>query len=102
MKEHRYYVYIIANATRLIYIGFTSNLRKRIWEHKNKRFAGYSSHFHVCRLVYFEVHGEVNLAISREKQLKRWRREKKIALIEMKNRNWDDLSREWFEEPKSS
>ena len=100
MKEHRYHVYIVANATRLLYIGFTSDLRKRMWQHKNKKFAGYSSHFRVCRLVYYETFGQVHDAIAREKQLKRWRREKKIALIEASNRNWDDLSEGWFDDLK--
>jgi putative endonuclease len=99
-KEHRYAVYIVANATKLLYIGFTSDLRHRMWEHKNKEFEGFTSNWNTCRLVYYEIHGEVANAIRREKQLKGWTRKKKIALIESVNKNWHDLSEEWFEEPK--
>ena len=75
MKEHLYYVYIIANATRILYTGLTSNLHQRVWKHKNKMLDGFTSHFQVCRLVYFESFDDVRRAIDREKQIKRWRRE---------------------------
>ena len=98
MKSHRYYVYIIANATRILYTGITSKLRDRVWKHKNKSLEGFTSHFRVCRLVYFESYDDVRRAIGREKQIKRWRREKKIKLIEMANPNWHDLSDGWYDE----
>jgi putative endonuclease len=101
MRERRYSVYIIANATRLLYIGMTGDLPHRIWQHKEKIFEGHSAHFHVCRLVYYENYGDVTDAINREKQLKRWRREKKIALIESINPNWHDLSKGWGEPLKT-
>ena len=96
MKEHFYYVYLIANATRILYTGLTGNLNQRVWKHKNKSLEGFTSHFHVCRLVYFESFDDVRRAIDREKQIKRWRREKKIKLIEMRNPNWHDLSDGWY------
>lgn len=97
MKEHSYCFYIIANATRLLYSGMTSNLHSRVWKHKNGTFEGYTSHFHVCRLVYWESFDDVLNAIDREKQIKGWRREKKIKLIESSNPNWHDLSDGWYE-----
>lgn len=96
MKEHLYYVYIIANATRVLYTGFTSNLHQRVWKHKQKQIEGFTSHFHICRLVYWESFDDVHRAIAREKQIKHWRREKKIALIEKLNPNWHDLSDGWY------
>ncbi|MGH9429108.1 MAG: GIY-YIG nuclease family protein [Terriglobia bacterium] len=100
MKGTRcYYVYVLANATRLLYIGVTNDISKRIWEHKNKLFRdSYTTHWHVSRLVYFERFVLIENAIAREKQLKRWRREKKIMLIEKENRNWHDLSEDWYKQ----
>src|SRR5205809_5997162 len=71
-----YFVYIIANATRVLYIGMTNNLPKRFLIHRMKLCKGFTSHFHLCRLVYYETYGTATDAINREKQLKRWRREK--------------------------
>ena len=102
MKEHRYSVYIFANAPRNFYVGFTSGLRKRVWEHKTKAIDCFTNSWHDCRLVYFESFQDVHRAIAREKQIKRWRREKKVFLIESVNRDWHDLSAEWFEEPQKS
>jgi putative endonuclease len=99
-KEHRYAAYIVTNATKLFYVGMSSDLRNRMWKHKNKEFEGFTSNWNVCRLVYYEVFEHVADAIRRERQWKGWTRKKKIALIESKNLNWHDLSEEWFEEPK--
>ncbi|HYX70377.1 MAG TPA: GIY-YIG nuclease family protein [Terriglobales bacterium] len=90
-------MYIIANATRILYTGMCNNLHKRVWQHKTKQFEGFTSHFHVCRLVYWESFDDVRDAINREKQIKRWRRAKKIWLIERMNRNWKDLSDGWYD-----
>ena len=98
MWDRCYYVYIIANATRILYTGITNNLVRRVWEHKTKLTDGFTTHFHVCRLVYHESFDDVHKAIAREKQIKRWRREKKIWLIERVNRNWKDLSDGWYED----
>lgn len=97
MEERRYFTYIVASQSRTLYIGITSNLRKRIHEHKWKEFDGFSSKYNCDRLVWFESYQEVETAIAREKQLKGWRREKKTALIERTNPTWVDLSREWYE-----
>ena len=97
MWDRRYYVYIIANATRILYTGITNDLVRRVWEHKTKQTDGFTSHFHVCGLIYYESFDDVRKAIAREKQIKRWRREKKIWLIERVNRNWKDLSDGWFD-----
>ncbi|WCR59076.1 MAG: hypothetical protein PG978_001020 [Wolbachia endosymbiont of Ctenocephalides felis wCfeF] len=74
-----------------LYIGITSNLIKRIWEHKNKAVSGFTSKYNVCKLVYYEEFQDINLAISREKLLKSWQRKWKINLIEQTNQEWKDL-----------
>jgi putative endonuclease len=96
MKEHRYYVYLISSRTRVLYCGMTSDIRVRVVQHKNGVFAGFSSDYKCHRLVWFERYQEVNRAIDREKQIKRWRREKKLALINDLNPSWVDLSEDWF------
>ena len=75
-----------------MYVGMTSNLEVRVDQHKNKRLDGFTKHYNVTRLVYFEATNEVLAAIAREKQIKGWRRSKKIALIESMNPQWRDLS----------
>ena len=87
-----YYVYILASRSRNLYIGVTGDLDRRIFEHKNKLVRGFTSQYNIHRLVYYEVYGNVTSAIAREKELKGWRREKKIMLIERENPTWDDLS----------
>ncbi|WP_055078737.1 GIY-YIG nuclease family protein [Lagierella massiliensis] len=87
-----YYIYIMANKTnKTIYIGVTSNLIKRVWEHKNKLVDGFTKHYNVNKLVYYEETTDVNSAIAREKQLKGWNRAKKNKLIDSINPNWKDL-----------
>lgn len=99
MKDHSCFVYIVANATRQLYTGVTDGVRKRVWQHKNKVFDdGFTTKWSSCRLVYFEEFDDINFAIAREKQLKRWRREKKFWLIESTNPNWHDLSDGWYDE----
>jgi putative endonuclease len=77
----------------MLYIGVTSNLERRILEHKNKLIPGFTQKYNLHRLVYFESFGDVRDAIVREKQLKGWLRARKVALIESKNPNWNDLSK---------
>lgn len=90
MKE--YYVYILTNKyNRTLYIGVTSNLIKRIWEHRNNIFQSFSSKYNVNKLVYFEQYNEVIQAIQREKRLKEWQRQWKIDLINNINPKWNDL-----------
>jgi putative endonuclease len=79
-----------------------NNLNRRVWEHKEKSNEGFTSHFNVCRLVYWESFDDVRKAIDREKQIKRWRREKKVALIEKMNLNWHDLSDGWYDHLKGN
>jgi putative endonuclease len=86
-----YCVYILSSINRALYIGVTSDLKKRIWEHKNKVVDGFTKQYNVDRLVYFEQTENVYSVLEREKQLKKWRREKKIFLIEKDNPFWDDL-----------
>jgi putative endonuclease len=89
-----YFVYIVASPSRTIYIGFTNDLRRRVDEHKMKEIPGFTASYNVHQLVWFEEFADPAAAISREKQLKGWRREKKIKLIESMNPAWDDLSSE--------
>ena len=90
-----YYVYILASQSRVLYIGVTNDLERRLLEHRQKLIPGFTRKYTVTRLVYFEVSGDIRDAITREKQLKGWRREKKIALIESLNPKWDELSEKW-------
>jgi putative endonuclease len=92
-SAHSCFVYIVASPSRTIYIGVTNDLRRRIYQ-QMKEFTGFTATYNVGRLVWCEEFDDPASAISREKQLKRWRREKKIRLIEMMNPNWDDLSPE--------
>jgi putative endonuclease len=87
-----YYVYILASKSRRLYIGVTNNLERRMWEHKNKVVEGFTKQYNIDRLIYFEDITDVRSTIEREKQLKGWRREKKITLIETTNAAWEDLS----------
>ena len=96
MKDHCYSVYIIASKSRVIYIGMTSNLMHRMYQHKNGHFDGFSKQYRCRRLVYYESFDEVDKAINREKQLKRWSRGKKVWLIERRNPTWEDLAAGWF------
>ena len=99
MREYQFYVYIQQSASRrALYIGMTNNLYRRMLEHKSRGFDGFASKYSCDRLVYHEGFDEVLKAIDREKQLKGWRREKKIALFEKVNPRWEDQSREWYED----
>jgi putative endonuclease len=93
--EHSYYVYILASKSRVLYIGVTNNLGARIFQHRSGDIGGFTSDYKVHRLVYYEQHAWVQEAIAREKQLKRWRREKKVWLIERENPTWEDLAADW-------
>jgi putative endonuclease len=88
----QYYVYILASLSRVLYVGVTNNLQRRIREHKRGVVPGFTRNYHVTTLVYFESTSDVRAAIAREKQLKRWPRQRKVRLIEAGNRDWRDLS----------
>jgi putative endonuclease len=87
-----YYVYILASRIGgTLYIGVTNDLVRRVFEHKSKFVRGFTKKYDVSRLVYFEQYDDIQVAIQREKQLKKWNRAWKVRLIEEKNPNWDDL-----------
>lgn len=88
--EKTYYVYILASLSRVLYVEVTDDLCRRVFEHKHKMLDGFTKRYNVDRLVYYEETNDVQAAIEREKQIKRWRREKKIALIESVNAAWRD------------
>lgn len=90
-----YYVYIMASKSRTLYTGVTSNLERRVIQHRGKLLPGFTARYNINRLVYYEVFGDIVAAIGREKQVKAWARRKKIALIESVNRDWKDLSAAW-------
>ena len=88
-----YYVYILTNwNNKVMYIGVTRDLVRRLYEHKNKLVAGFTSRYNVHKLVYYEHTTDAYAAISREKEIKAWRREKKNALVEKLNPDWKDLA----------
>ena len=94
-----HYVYILTNKSHTIfYTGRTSDLAKRVWQHKNKEVAGFTARYNVDKLVYYEVGGDLESTYAREKQIKRWPRVWKINLIESKNPYWKDLSDLFLEE----
>ena len=91
------WIYIVSSHSRCLYIGVTSDLRGRVWEHKSGVIEGFTKKYKINRLVYHDFFPDIESAIAREKQLKGWRREKKIALIEKQNPTWQDLSRDWYD-----
>jgi len=97
MQEQAYSTYIMASRSHTLYIGVTGDLHKRVFQHNWQEHEGFTARYNCDRLVWFEQHQEVHKAIVREKELKGWRRSKKIALIESVNPAWIDLSRDWYE-----
>ncbi len=90
MKQ--YYVYILSNwNNKVLYVGVTSDLIKRVYEHKNKMMDGFSKKYNVDKLVLFEETTSIEVAIQREKRIKNWKRDWKVQLIEENNPEWDDL-----------
>jgi putative endonuclease len=98
MRERKiYFVYILGSLSGTLYIGMTARPEKRVDQHKQHAVRGFTSKYDVDRLLYWESYDDVRKAIDREKQLKGWRREKKIQLIRSLNPHWVDLSRSWCE-----
>jgi putative endonuclease len=95
---YKFWVYIIVSRTGTLYIGVTGYLARRIRQHKIESIEGFTQKYKVHRLVYYETYDHVLTAINREKQLKGWRREKKIALVEKANPRWRDLAEQWGRE----
>lgn len=96
MRE--YYVYIMTNKSRTLYTGVTNDLVKRTYEHKQKLVEGFTKKYNITKPVYYEITNDVEAAITREKQIKGWSRQKKINLIESQNSEWKDLSEGWYED----
>jgi len=94
MRHHQYFVYILASATRRLYVGVTNDLIRRVHEHKGGTASVFTRRYGINRLVFVESTNWVNDAIVREKQIKGWLRRKKVALIEAQNPSWADLSME--------
>ena len=92
----QYYVYVMSNKSKTLYVGVTNDLERRVSEHRNGLVRGFTKRYRVRRLVYYEATGSIEAAIAREKQIKGWLRERKVALIESANPEWEDLAREWF------
>jgi putative endonuclease len=91
-----YYVYILTNwNNKVLYIGVTNNLERRLYEHKNALISGFTKKYKVHKLVYYDSTTDVTAAIEQEKRMKGWTRQKKIELIESINPNWNDLSSQW-------
>jgi len=90
-----YFVYILSNKSRMLYVGVTNNLERRLFEHRTKLIPGFAERYGLTRLVYYESTGDVRAAISGEKEIKGWVRRKKTALIYSFNPEWKDLSMEW-------
>ena len=92
-----YFVYIPASRSRVLYVGVTGNLLARVLQHKTGSVDGFTSRYRADRLVHFEETDYVHSALAREKHIKSWRRERKVALIERGNPTWDDLAADWYD-----
>lgn len=90
------FVYILGSKGLRLYTGVTTNLEQRISQHNTKSISGFTARYNIDRLLYFETFGEIEPAIAREKQIKRWRRDKKLALIRSANPEFRDLSEDWY------
>ena len=95
MDRKKYWTYIVCSRSGTLYIGMCNNIGRRMKEHKSGEFEGFASTYHCNRLVYFESFDDVRNAIDREKQLKGWRRQKKVSPIESMNPRWADLAEKW-------
>ena len=90
--ERAFHVYFMASKSGVLYLGVTGNPAQRVFQHKAKLVSGFTQKYNVTKLVWFEPHGSARAAVSREKEVKAWRRAKKVALIESLNPHWNDLS----------
>lgn len=96
-RDRLYSVYILQSASRrALYIGVTNDLHRRVWQHKTHASEGFSDSYNAVRLIYWENFDEIHKAIAREKQLKNWRRIKKVCLIQRQNPGWKDLAADWY------
>ena len=90
------WVYILTNRSGTLYIGCTTNLPRRLWEHQLGKIPGFTARYRITRLIFAEEHPNARDAMAREVQLKKWSRAKKLALIATSNPEWQDLGAEWF------
>ena len=97
-----YYVYLLTNQKRTLYVGVTNDLVRRVYEHRHKLVDGFTKKYNLSWLVFYESTGEVESAIAREKQIKGWSRAKKVALIESTNPRWVDLAQGWYDDIEPS
>ena|SRR5260370_24643048 len=95
-----YFVNIMSNVSKMLYIGVTNDLEHRVFQHKSKLVDGFTKKYNLYRLVYFETFGDIREAIAREKQIKGWLRVKKVVLIESVNPDWKDLAPEWMKKTR--
>ncbi len=91
-----YYIYIMASRSRVLYTGVTNDLARRASQHKLGLIAGFTSKYRVTRLVHFEEFSDIRDAIAREKEIKGWKRSRKISLVAGRNPTWEDLAENWF------
>ena len=90
--ERVYHVYILASRSRVLYVGVTNNLLRRVHQHREGRIAGFTKRYNIHRLVHYQPFGDIRNAIAWEKEIKSWTREKKVALIQSKYPAWEDLA----------
>lgn len=91
-----YHVYIISNSSRMLYVGVTNDLQRRMFEHKGKLVPGFSQKYNLHQLVYWESFGNIKDAITRDRVIKGWLRTRKVVLIREMNPEWKDLAEDWF------
>ena len=96
-SNKQYFVYIMTNRSGTLYIGLTNDIKKRIYQHKNKLINSFTKKYNIDRFLYFETFSDVYSAIAREKVIKGWVRKKKIELINRANPQWSDLSQDWYD-----
>ena len=96
MQRKDFCVYIMSNFSRTLYVGVTSNLKERVYQHKKKLWPGFTTKYNVTKLMFWESWPDAISAIRREKEIKGWTRKRKESLIEFRNPEWDDLAARWF------
>jgi putative endonuclease len=92
VKQHNYYVYILASLTRTLYVGVTRDLARRVYQHRQQILPAFTARYAVNRLVYFEHTHDVRAALEREKEIKGWKRARKLELVESLNPAWEELA----------
>ncbi len=92
-----FYVYIMGSKSGTLYVGLTNDIKRRVYEHKNHLISGFTDKYNIDKLLYAETIDDAIAAIRREKQVKHWRREKKVWLIDTQNPDWKDLADDWYD-----